>query len=42
MHQQYNNGAMRHSENGIYFQVHLACMKNQIRQFYCSFHAISV
>ena len=30
MHQQYNIGAMRRSENGIYFQVHLDCMKTKL------------
>ena len=30
MHQQYNIGAMRHSKNGIYFQVHLDCMKTKL------------
>ena len=33
MHQQYNIGAMRRSENGIYFQVHLDCMKTKLRYF---------
>ena len=42
MQQQYNIGAMRHSENGIYFQVHLDCKKTQLILFYCSCHAISV